>query len=170
VRCRLRLEPRPARPLGHVVDAHQDPLPHGVQAWPVVEPVLHLVSLCGQRVTAGDRHGPAVGPHRHAARHQAGGQQRKLLKELLDALGAKQCLLQFGKVARSVLVSNVFTHVGAYRQNPPRQIIAPGLVLTARSRSGRTCVNPAGMRGPPTHSEGSKLPAAAPRHARPGDG
>ncbi len=71
--------------------------------------------LDGQLIAAGDGRRRAAPPHRHparqAARHQAGGQQRHLLEELLDALDAEQRPLQLSEVARNVLVSYVPAHV-----------------------------------------------------------
>jgi len=77
---------------------------HGVQAGAVAECVLHLVHPRGDRIAARRGDWPPVGLHRHPARQAAAHQSRRLhghlVQELLDALGAEQCAVQFPEIFR----------------------------------------------------------------------
>ena len=142
VRGRLGLELGPARLFRGVLDAHHVAVPHGMQARPVVEFVLHLVHPRRDLVAA--RHGdrPPAGLHRHPARQpaadQAGRHHRHLVQELLDALGAEQRAVQFPEVSG---VSDFFSvcsrHGIAFVSFP---IIYPQLARQTRPRQSAPCV------------------------------
>jgi hypothetical protein len=87
---------------------------HGVQARPIIEFVLNFIDLRGHRITARHGHRPTVGLHCHTAGKPAAdetsGEYRHLMQELLNAFGAKQCVLQFLEISSSSIIVQIVNH------------------------------------------------------------